>query len=67
MRAGAWLFRFRRAFRFSSGFGLMAHKQVIFGSAAREKILRGAAQLSDAIRITLGGLPRNKWRAFLIV
>lgn len=36
----------------------MAHKQVIFGSAAREKILRGAAQLSNAIRITLG--PKSK-------
>ena len=36
----------------------MAHKQVIFGSAAREKILRGAAQLSDAVRITLG--PKSK-------
>ena len=36
----------------------MAHKQVIFGSSAREKILRGAAQLSDAIRITLG--PKSK-------
>ena len=32
----------------------MAHKQVLFRSAAREKILRGAAQLADAIRVTLG-------------
>jgi chaperonin GroEL len=37
---------------------LMAHKQVMFRSAAREKILRGAAQLADAIRVTLG--PRSK-------
>jgi len=32
----------------------MTHKQVLFRSAAREKILRGAAQLADAIRVTLG-------------
>jgi len=36
----------------------MAHKQVIFGSAAREKILRGATQLVDAVRVTLG--PKSK-------
>ena len=36
----------------------MAHKQVLFRSAAREKILRGATQLVDAIRVTLG--PRSK-------
>ena len=36
----------------------MAHKQVLFRSAAREKILRGATQLADAVRITLG--PRSK-------
>ena len=36
----------------------MAHKQVLFGSMAREKILRGATQLADAIRITLG--PKSK-------
>jgi chaperonin GroEL len=36
----------------------MSHKQVLFRSAAREKILRGATQLVDAIRITLG--PRSK-------
>ena len=36
----------------------MAHKQVLFHAAAREKILRGASQLSDAIRITLG--PKSK-------
>lgn len=36
----------------------MAHKQVLFRSAAREKILHGASQLADAIRITLG--PRSK-------
>ncbi len=36
----------------------MAHKQVIFGSAAREKILRGASQLVDAVRVTLG--PKSK-------
>lgn len=36
----------------------MAHKQVLFRSAAREKILRGTTQLADAIRVTLG--PRSK-------
>ncbi|MBS1165095.1 MAG: groL [Proteobacteria bacterium] len=36
----------------------MAHKQVMFRSAAREKILRGAAQLADAVRVTLG--PKSK-------
>ncbi|MEX0851861.1 MAG: chaperonin GroEL [Bauldia sp.] len=36
----------------------MAHKQVLFRSAAREKILRGATQLVDAVRVTLG--PRSK-------
>jgi chaperonin GroEL len=36
----------------------MAHKQILFRSAAREKVLRGATQLADAIRVTLG--PRSK-------
>jgi chaperonin GroEL len=36
----------------------MGHKQVLFRSTAREKILRGATQLADAIRVTLG--PRSK-------
>jgi chaperonin GroEL len=36
----------------------MAHKQILFRSEAREKILRGAAALADAIRITLG--PKSK-------
>ena len=36
----------------------MAHKQVLFRSAAREKILRGATQLADSVRVTLG--PRSK-------
>jgi chaperonin GroEL len=34
------------------------HKQVLFRSAAREKVLRGATQLADAVRITLG--PKSK-------
>jgi chaperonin GroEL len=37
---------------------MTAHKQVLFRSAAREKILRGTAQLADAVRVTLG--PRSK-------
>jgi chaperonin GroEL len=36
----------------------MAYKQLLFGSAAREKILRGATQLANAVRITLG--PKSK-------
>ena len=36
----------------------MPFKQVLFRSAAREKILRGATQLADAVRVTLG--PRSK-------
>jgi chaperonin GroEL len=36
----------------------MAYKHVMFRSAAREKVLRGAAQLADAIRVTLG--PKSK-------
>jgi len=36
----------------------MAHKQILFRSEAREKILRGAAQLADAVRVTLG--PKSK-------
>jgi len=37
---------------------VMAHKKLLFQLQAREKILRGAAQLTDAIRVTLG--PRSK-------
>jgi chaperonin GroEL len=36
----------------------MSHKQLLFHSAAREKILRGATALADAVRVTLG--PRSK-------
>jgi chaperonin GroEL len=36
----------------------MAHKRILFRSAAREKILLGATQLADSIRVTLG--PRSK-------
>ena len=36
----------------------MTHKQVLFRSEAREKVLHGAAQLADAVRITIG--PRSK-------
>ncbi|MBI5261824.1 MAG: hypothetical protein HY852_08425 [Bradyrhizobium sp.] len=35
----------------------MPHKQVLFHSAAREKVLRGASPLADAIGVTLG--PRS--------
>lgn len=36
----------------------MAHKHLLFGSSAREKVLRGAAALADAVRVTLG--PKSK-------
>jgi chaperonin GroEL len=36
----------------------MAHKQVLFRSEAREKLLRGVAALADAVRVTLG--PKSK-------
>ena len=42
----------------NTGGPAMPHKQVLFRSVAREKLLRGAAQLADAIRVTLG--PRSK-------
>src|SRR5512143_1841064 len=36
----------------------MAYKQVLFRSAAREKVLTGATALADAVRVTLG--PKSK-------
>jgi len=36
----------------------MAHKQVLFRSEARERILRGVTALADAVRVTLG--PKSK-------
>jgi chaperonin GroEL len=36
----------------------MRSKQLLFRSAVREKLLRGATQLCDAVRITLG--PKSK-------
>ena len=36
----------------------MAHKQVLFRSDARERILRGVTALADAVRVTLG--PKSK-------
>jgi chaperonin GroEL len=49
----------------------VGHKQVLFHSAAREKILRGATQLADAVKVTLGPksksvLIERKWGAPLI-
>ena len=49
----------------------MAYKHVMFRSAAREKILRGASQLADAVRVTLGPksksvLIQKKWGAPLV-
>jgi chaperonin GroEL len=49
----------------------MAHKRVMFRSAAREKILRGATQLADAVRVTLGPksksvLIQKKWGAPIV-
>jgi chaperonin GroEL len=44
----------------------MAHKHLLFRSEAREKILRGATALADAVRVTLGPKSRcvlieRKW------
>src|SRR5512142_2791907 len=36
----------------------MAHKQLLFRATAREKVLRGATALADAVRVTLG--PKSK-------
>ena len=49
----------------------MSAKQVLFRSAAREKVLHGATQLADAVRITLGPksksvLIQKKWGAPII-
>jgi chaperonin GroEL len=49
----------------------MPHKQVLFRSVAREKLLRGATQLADAVRVTLGPksksvLLERKWGAPLV-
>ncbi len=49
----------------------MSAKQVLFRSNAREKVLRGAAQLADAVRITLGPksksvLIQKKWGAPIV-
>jgi chaperonin GroEL len=49
----------------------MAYKQLLFNSAAREKILRGATALTDAVSVTLGPksksvLIQKKWGAPLV-
>ena len=49
----------------------MTAKQVLFRSTAREKVLRGASQLADAVRITLGPksksvLIQKKWGAPIV-
>ncbi|MFO0980161.1 MAG: chaperonin GroEL [Planctomycetota bacterium] len=36
----------------------MAHKQILFRSEARQKIVKGATTLADAVRVTLG--PKSK-------
>ena len=36
----------------------MAHKQVLFRSEARERVLRGSTTLADAVRVTIG--PKSK-------
>jgi chaperonin GroEL len=49
----------------------MTAKQVLFQSAAREKVLRGATRLAEAVRITLGPksksvLIQKKWGAPIV-
>jgi chaperonin GroEL (HSP60 family) len=36
----------------------MPHKRLLFRSEAREKVLRGATAIADAVRVTLG--PRSR-------
>jgi chaperonin GroEL len=36
----------------------MAHKHLLYRSEARERILRGATAIADAVRVTLG--PQSK-------
>ena len=36
----------------------MAHKRILFRADARERVLRGATMLADAVRVTLG--PKSK-------
>jgi chaperonin GroEL (HSP60 family) len=52
----AWQFRSEKQMNVW-GFEMGA-KQVLFHSEAREKVLRGAGKLADAVRVTLG--PRSK-------
>ncbi len=49
----------------------MAHKQMLFQAPAREKVLRGATAMADAVRVTLGPkskcvLVERKWGAPLV-
>ncbi len=49
----------------------MAHKRILFRSDARERVLRGATTLADAVRVTLGPkskcvLIERKWGAPLV-
>lgn len=49
----------------------MSSKQVLFRAAAREQVLRGATQLADAVRLTLGPksksvLIQKKWGAPIV-
>lgn len=39
----------------------MPHKQRLFRSEARAKILRGSTALADAVRITLGPRSKSVW------
>lgn len=50
---------------------LMTYKQILFRSAAREKILRGTTALADAVRLTIGPksksiLIQKKWGAPIV-
>jgi chaperonin GroEL len=53
-----WLVHGSQDARYTNTGFVMAHKRVLFRSVAREKLLRGAAQLADAVRVTLG--PKSK-------
>ena len=54
MRVGAWRCVCSPEMQSHSREEAMPHKHLLFRSEAREKVLRGAAAIADAVRVTLG-------------
>src|SRR5689334_14402051 len=57
---------FKKSYWIYEGATTMAHKHILFRSEAREKVLRGASLITDAVRVTLGPKSRcvlieKKW------